>query len=130
MHAAAWPARSNAASTIAAESRDIAFAVLWWAFHADSVSHQATFQSGWFVVGLLIQTLVVHLLRTPRLPFMQSRAAATLTVTTGSIMALGIWLPWGPLASYFKRQALPPAYYGWLFDWAPKTRSQNALVTP
>jgi Mg2+-importing ATPase len=92
----------------------VTFAVMWWVFHADSVAHRAMFQSGWFVVGLLTQTLVVHLLRTPKLPFVQSHAAGALTFMTGAIMALGIWLPWGPLASYFKLQALPPAYYGWL----------------
>jgi Mg2+-importing ATPase len=94
---------------------DIAtFAVMWWVFHADSGAHQAMFQSGWFVVGLVTQTLVVHFLRTPKLPFVQSHAAAALTLMTGTIMALGIWLPMGTLASYFKLQALPPAYYGWL----------------
>ena len=50
------------------------FAVLWWVFDANSVARQGLFQSGWFLVGLLTQTLVVHLLRTPRLPFVQSRA--------------------------------------------------------
>ncbi|MFP8779853.1 magnesium-translocating P-type ATPase [Hydrogenophaga sp. RWCD_12] len=94
---------------------DIAtFATMWWVFDASSMARQGLFQSGWFVVGLLTQTLVVHMLRTPKLPFVQSRAAMPLTVMTLAIVALGIWLPMGPLADYFRLQALPPAYFGWL----------------
>ena len=94
---------------------DIAtFAVMWWAFNANTLVHQGLFQSGWFVVSLLTQTLVVHMLRTPKLPFVQSFTAAPLMVMTVAIMAIGLWLPLGPLADYFKLQALPLAYYGWL----------------
>ena len=66
------------------------------------------------MVGLLTQTLVVHLIRTPKLPFVQSHAAWPLMATTLAVVAVGIWLPMGPLASYFKLQALPLAYFGWL----------------
>ena len=92
----------------------ITFGVMWWVFDANSPARQTLFQSGWFVVGLLTQTLVVHMVRTPKLPFVQSRAAAPLMVMTLAIMAVGLWLPLGPLAGYFKLQALPAAYYGWL----------------
>jgi Mg2+-importing ATPase len=90
------------------------FALMWWVFGANSLANQGLFQSGWFVVGLLTQTLVVHLIRSPKLPFIETRAATPLLLTTGAIMALGLWLPFGPLAGYFKLQALPPAYFGWL----------------
>ena len=94
---------------------DIAtFALMWWVFDANVVARQALFQSGWFVVGLLTQTLVVHLIRTPKLPFIQSTAATPLLVMTVAIMALGVWLPMGPLAPDFKLQALPSSYFGWL----------------
>ncbi|MEX8493356.1 magnesium-translocating P-type ATPase [Sphaerotilus sp.] len=92
----------------------ITFGVMWWVFDASSVARQTLFQSGWFVVGLLTQTLVVHMVRTPRLPFIQSHAAAPLMAMTLAIMALGLWLPLGPLAGYFRLQPLPAAYYGWL----------------
>ena len=92
----------------------ITFGVMWWVFDANSPARQTLFQSGWFVVGLLTQTRVVHMVRTPRLPFVQSRAAAPLMAMTLAIMAVGLWLPLGPLAGYFKLQALPAAYYGWL----------------
>ena len=54
------------------------------------------------------------MIRTPRLPFVQSRAAWPLMAMTTAVVALGLWLPMGPLAEYFKLQALPLAYFGWL----------------
>lgn len=90
------------------------FAMMWFVFGAQTPEHQTLFQSGWFIVGLLTQTLVVHLIRTPKLPFIQSRAALPLMVMTGVIMAIGIFLPMGPLAHYFKLQALPPLYFVFL----------------
>jgi len=90
------------------------FGLMWWVFHANTAAQQTLFQSGWFVVGVLTQTLIVHLIRTPRIPFLQSRAATPLLVTTGLIMAVGIVLPMGPLAHYFKLQALPPLFFVYL----------------
>jgi Mg2+-importing ATPase len=90
------------------------FAVLWWVFGADTLAKQGLFQSGWFIVGLLTQTLIVHMIRTPKLPLVQSRASAVLTAMTLAIMVLGVWLPMGPLAEYFKLQALPLTFFPWL----------------
>ena len=91
---------------------DIAtFVLMWFVFHADSVANQTLFQSGWFVVGLLTQTLIVHMIRTSKIPFIQSRAAWPLTVMTVIIMIIGVSLPMSPLAGYFKLEALPLAYF-------------------
>ena len=90
------------------------FVLMWHVFGANTEGQQALFQSGWFVVGLLTQTLIVHMIRTPKLPFIGSRAAWPLTAMTVLIMAAGIFLPMGPLAGYFRLQALPPGYFPWL----------------
>ena len=87
------------------------FCVMWFVFSANTVAEQTLFQSGWFIVGLLTQTLIVHMIRTPKIPFIQSRAATPLLVTTAIIMAVGIFIPMGPLAEYFKLQALPLTYF-------------------
>ncbi len=92
----------------------LTFALMWWVFQANSLASQTLFQSGWFVVGLLTQTLIVHMIRTPKLPFLQSRAAWPLLGMTLAVMAVGVFLPMGPLAGYFKLQALPLPYFGWL----------------
>lgn len=94
---------------------DIAtFALMWWVFGANSPAQQALFQSGWFVVGLLTQTLVVQLLRTPGLPVGAGRPSALLLGASLLIAGLGLWLPQGPLAGWFGLVPLPAAYFGWL----------------
>ncbi len=90
------------------------YAMMWFVFSANTPAEQTLFQSGWFIVGLLTQTLIVHMIRTPKIPFIQSRAATPLLVMTAVIMAIGIFLPMGPLAHYFKLQALPPLYFVFL----------------
>jgi Mg2+-importing ATPase len=90
------------------------FAVMWWVFSANTPAEQGLFQSGWFVVGLLTQTLVVHMIRTPRLPIVHSRASVALTAMTGFIVVFGLWLPMGPLAATFKLQPLPLDFFAWL----------------
>ena len=90
------------------------FAVMWYVFKADTVAAQSLFQSGWFVVGLLTQTLIVHMIRTPRIPFLQSRASWPLMTATLLIMAAGLFIPMGPLADYFKFQPLPAGYFPFL----------------
>ena len=90
------------------------FALMWYVFDARTPADQGLFQSGWFVVGLLTQTLIVHMIRTPKVPFVQSIAAPPLLLMTGLIMAIGVLLPMSPLAGYFKLQALPPGYWPFL----------------
>jgi len=72
------------------------------------------FQSGWFVVGLLTQTLIVHMIRTEKIPFIQSTAAPIVLFTTAAVMAFGIWLPFSPLAPAFKLQPLPAGFFIYL----------------
>ncbi|WP_411124335.1 magnesium-translocating P-type ATPase [Streptomyces sp. x-19] len=90
------------------------FALMWYVFGANSEVHQALFQSGWFVEGLLTQTLVVHMLRTRRIPFVQSRATWPVLLMTALVMGVGLWLPFSPLAGALGMQALPLAYFPWL----------------
>jgi len=89
----------------------LTFALMWFVFHANSQEQQTLFQSGWFVVGLLTQTIIVHMIRTEKIPFIQSRAAMPLMVMTLVIVAAGIFLPMGPFAEYLKLQALPLTYF-------------------
>ncbi|EXD14935.1 magnesium-translocating P-type ATPase [Acinetobacter baumannii] len=92
----------------------ITFGLMWFVFSANTPEHQTLFQSGWFVVGLLTQTLIVHMIRTAQISFIQSRAATLLLIMTAVIMCIGIFLPMGPLASYLKLQALPLSYFLYL----------------
>jgi len=87
------------------------YCVMWFVFGANAPEHQTLFQSGWFIEGLMTQTLVVHMIRTQKIPFLQSRPGTALLVTTCLIMAIGIFIPMGPVAHYFKLQALPLGYF-------------------
>ncbi|CND09705.1 magnesium-translocating P-type ATPase [Yersinia pseudotuberculosis] len=90
------------------------YALMWFVFAANSIEHQALFQSGWFIEGLLSQTLVVHMLRTQKIPFIQSTAALPVLLTTGLIMAIGIYIPFSPLGTLVGLEPLPWQYFPWL----------------
>lgn len=90
------------------------FGVMWLVFAANTPESQSLFQSGWFVEGLLSQTLIVHIIRTGKIPFVQSRAAAPLLLMTVAIMLIGMYIPFSPLAPMIGLQPLPGAYFVWL----------------
>ncbi|MBU6518404.1 magnesium-translocating P-type ATPase [Pantoea sp. Ap-870] len=90
------------------------FALMWYVFAANSPAMQSLFQSGWFVEGLLSQTLVVHMLRTRKIPFIQSRAALPVLLTTACVMIAGILLPFSPLGAMVGLVPLPWSYFPWL----------------
>src|SRR4030095_10741406 len=92
----------------------ITFAVMWHVFGANTLEKQSLFQSGWFVVGLLTQTLIVHIIRTEKIPFLQSTAAPAVLAATAAAMGFGIWLPSSPLAPAIKLQPLPAGFFIYL----------------
>jgi Mg2+-importing ATPase len=69
------------------------------------------FHTGWFVESLMTQTLIIHVIRTNLVPFIQSRASWQLTMTTLLIMGIGCYLPYSPLAGPLGFVALPPLYW-------------------
>ena len=92
----------------------ITFAVMFFFFKANSPAHQTLFQSGWFVEGLLSQTLIVHMIRTRKIPFIQSWATAPVLALTSLIIVIGIFIPFSSFATALKMQPLPMSYFAWL----------------
>jgi P-type Mg2+ transporter len=92
----------------------VTYMVMWHVFLANSIEHQSLFQSGWFIEGLLTQTLIVHMIRTQHVPFIESRAATPVILLTASVMAFGIYLPFSPLGAHLGMVPLPLPYFGWL----------------
>jgi Mg2+-importing ATPase len=90
------------------------FALLWFVFGANSPQKQALFQTGWFIEGLLSQTLVIHMIRTARVPFLQSRAALPLALTTLAVMAAGVAIPFTPLGRVVGLVPPPAGFFPWL----------------
>jgi Mg2+-importing ATPase len=92
----------------------VTFAVMFFIFKANSPDHQTLFQTGWFVEGLLSQTLIVHIIRTKKIPFIQSWSTAPVVALTSLIMMIGIAIPFTPIAGYLKMQPLPLSYFPYL----------------
>lgn len=94
---------------------DIAtYLVMWYVFICDSPASQTLFQSGWFIEGLLSQTLIVHMIRTRKIPFFQSRASWQVTGLTLLVVAIGILIPFSPFGAAIGLTALPMSYFPWL----------------
>jgi len=87
------------------------FFVMLYLFKCWDPSRAPVFQTGWFVESMMTQTLIIHVIRTNKVPFLQSRASLPLTITTLSIMALGAWLPYSPIASSLGLVHLPSMYW-------------------
>src|SRR5262249_833716 len=92
----------------------LTFWIMWHVFGANTPAQQSLFQSGWFIVGLLTQTLIVHMIRTEKIPFFQSTAAPGVLAPTAVVIALGIYVPFSPLAPAIKLQPLPSGYFLYL----------------
>jgi len=87
------------------------FFVMLWVFSCWDPSRASLFQTGWFVESLMTQTLIIHVIRTNKIPFIQSRASRPLIATTVCIMAFGAWLPYSPLAPALGLVNLPGLYW-------------------
>ncbi|HVP21473.1 MAG TPA: cation transporting ATPase C-terminal domain-containing protein, partial [Anaerolineaceae bacterium] len=76
-------------------------------------TNEALFHTGWFVESLFTQTLIIHVIRTNKIPFIQSRASRPLMLTSLAVLAVGAFLPISPLAGALGFVPLPTLY--WLF---------------
>ena len=91
----------------------------------DCWNNPSLFQTGWFVESLLTQTLIIHIIRTAKIPFLQSRASPALIATTVIICAIGIALPYTWIGQALGFTPLPELYWfilaGFLFTYATLT---------
>ena len=101
------------------------FFLMLYFFNCKLYSHAATtpemktyyeslFHTGWFVESILTQTLIVHIIRTNRIPFLQSIASPFLLLTTIIVMIAGGVLPYLPIGSYFGFVPLPASFWIWI----------------
>ncbi|WP_418496361.1 magnesium-translocating P-type ATPase [Coprobacter sp.] len=90
------------------------YLLMWFIFGCTSPEMQSLFQSGWFIEGLLSQTLIVHMIRTRKIPFIQSTASWPVLGLTFLIMAIGICIPFTSFGATIGLQPLPLSYFPWL----------------
>jgi len=89
----------------------LTYGVMLFIFHAKA----ELFHTGWFIESLCTQTLVIHIIRTGKIPFVESRPSNFLIFTSIFIVSLGIFIPFSPLAKPFGFVAPPPLYFLALF---------------
>lgn len=90
----------------------LTFFVLWHFF--DARHNPAIFHTGWFVESIFTQSLIIHVIRTNKIPFIESRASWPLIITSVGIAAIGAWLTVSPLAPALGFVRLPFSFWLWL----------------
>ena len=92
----------------------LCFAVMWWVVGANTVELAPLFQSGWFVFGTVSQVLVIHMIRTAKIPFVQSRPSKVLLISTFIVAAIAIAVGFSSLSVGIDMMALPARFAPWL----------------
>ncbi len=92
----------------------LCFAVLWWVLKANTKELAPLFQAGWFVFGTVSQVLVIHVIRTAKFPFLQSRASGPLMVSTGIVVVIALAVAFTRFAVGLDMFTLPTSFLPWL----------------
>lgn len=93
----------------------VTFLILYFIFKFNNPDMAVYFQTGWFIVGLLTQTLIVHLIRTAKIPFIESRAALPLILSTFVIAVIGLLLPYTIVGTALGMAPITVMYLPWVF---------------
>jgi Mg2+-importing ATPase len=93
----------------------ITFGVLWFVIGANTIGTSALFQTGWFMEWLISQTLIVHMIRTAKIPFFQSRPSAALFLSTLVVIAIGLIIPFTLVGKAVSMIPMPSIYFFYLF---------------
>ncbi len=90
------------------------FVVLWYVFKFNTVEKAVMFQSGWFVFGILSQTLIIHLIRTSKIPFFESKSSKSLLISTFLVVLITLVIAFTNIAVIFDLSKLPYLYLAWI----------------
>ncbi len=93
----------------------LTFGVMWFVFAANSAGSQQLFHAGWFIESLMTQTLVVHVIRTNKVPFLQSAPSKRLLLLTLGVVVAGLIIVATPIREMFGFEELPLSFYPILF---------------
>ena len=92
----------------------LCFLVLWFVFGYNNPDMAGYFQCGWFMFGVISQTMVIHTIRTPKLPFISDRASVQLSISTLAIIAITLLIGFTGIAGFFSLPVMPLNYMLWL----------------
>ena len=92
----------------------LCFLVLWFVFGYNKPELAGYFQCGWFMFGVISQTMVIHTIRTPKLPFINDRASVQLTLSTLAVIAVTLIIGFTGVSTLFDLPVMPLNYMLWL----------------
>ncbi|HOR13748.1 MAG TPA: HAD-IC family P-type ATPase, partial [Clostridia bacterium] len=92
----------------------LCFSVMWWAIGANTMALSPLFQCGWFVFGTVSQVLVIYMIRTSKLPFIQSMPSMALFVPTLLVAGIALFIGFSDYAALLDLQRLPVQFVPWL----------------
>ena len=92
----------------------LCFLVLWFVFGFNSPEKAGYFQCGWFMFGVISQTIVIHTIRTPKLPFIQDNASKELYLSTALVVLITLLIGFTGIAGFFGLPVMVPAFGGWM----------------
>jgi Mg2+-importing ATPase len=92
----------------------LCFAVLWWIIGANTMELAPLFQAGWFVFGTVSQILVIYMIRTAKIPFLQSKPSLPLIFSTVVVAFMAIFIGFSGFAEGLQMTQLPLVFMPWL----------------
>ena len=92
----------------------LCFLILWYVFRYNTAEQAVMFQSGWFVFGILSQTLIIHLIRTNKVPFIQSKSSKQLLISTFAVVFITLVISFTNISIIFDLSKLPYLYLLWI----------------
>lgn len=93
----------------------ICFIVLWFIFKYNTQEKAVLFQTGWFAFGIISQTIIIHMIRTHKLPFIESKSSKELLISTLVIVIITLLITYTDVAVIFDLAKLPYEYILWIF---------------
>lgn len=91
----------------------LTYAVMWFVFGANTIEKAALFHTGWFIESLVTQSMIIHVIRTNKIPFIESKASWELILASFAVCLIGIGLVFSPFSESLGYVELPPLY--WVF---------------
>ena len=92
----------------------LCFLVMWYIFKFNNNEMAGFFQCGWFMFGVISQTIVIHTIRTPKIPFIQDRASNQLILSTSLVVLVTLLIGFTGIANWFDLPVMVPSFGWWL----------------
>lgn len=92
----------------------LCFMVMWWIIKANTIELAPVFQCGWFVFGTVSQVMIIHMIRTAKFPFIESKPSTSLLISSGLIIIIAVLIGFTNLATLIDMQPLPLKFAPWL----------------